>query len=104
MSIPDDKINSFTDGEHTLYKDANYRLDNQGHLALHDWADPHTCALPLEYDNNESSTSFTSGSRGQSGIASRTRSTSPAKNSDDLLKLEKPVTWSSDWPLLPYRM
>ncbi|RSL69602.1 hypothetical protein CEP51_012316 [Fusarium floridanum] len=30
LSIPDDKINSFTDGEHTLYKDANYRLDNQG--------------------------------------------------------------------------
>ncbi|RTE80231.1 hypothetical protein BHE90_005229 [Fusarium euwallaceae] len=75
------------------------------HLVLHACADPHTCALPLEYDNNnESSTSFTSGSRGQSGIASRTRSTSPAKNSDDLLKLEKPVTWSSDWPLLPYRM
>ncbi|RSL71773.1 hypothetical protein CEP53_001349 [Fusarium sp. AF-6] len=30
LSIPDDKINGFTDGEHTLYKDANYRLDNQG--------------------------------------------------------------------------
>lgn len=42
--------------------------------------------------------SFTSGSRGQSSITSRTRSTSPVKNPDDLLKLEKPVTWITPDP------
>lgn len=29
-NIPDGKINGFTDGEHTLHKDENFRLDNQG--------------------------------------------------------------------------
>lgn len=29
-TIPDDKLSGFTDGEHTLYKDVNYRLDQQG--------------------------------------------------------------------------
>ncbi|KAM0414694.1 hypothetical protein ACHAPT_013456 [Fusarium lateritium] len=29
-SIPDGKINGFMNREHTLYKDVNYRLDNQG--------------------------------------------------------------------------
>ncbi|KAJ4319436.1 hypothetical protein N0V84_006338 [Fusarium piperis] len=42
--------------------------------------------------------SFASGSRGQSSITSQTRSTSPVKNPDDLLKLEKPVTWITPDP------
>ncbi|KAJ4129734.1 hypothetical protein NW754_004018 [Fusarium falciforme] len=29
-SIPDDKINGFTDGEHALYSNTHYRLDNRG--------------------------------------------------------------------------
>ncbi|KAL2678539.1 hypothetical protein Neosp_009287 [[Neocosmospora] mangrovei] len=29
-SIPDDKINGFTDGEHKLYSNTHYRLDHQG--------------------------------------------------------------------------
>ncbi|KAI8649753.1 hypothetical protein NCS55_01438100 [Fusarium keratoplasticum] len=42
--------------------------------------------------------SFASGSRGRSSATSRTRSTSPIKNPDDLLKLEKPITWTSPDP------
>ena len=43
--------------------------------------------------------STTSGSRERSSCASgRTRSTSPVKNPDDLLKLEKPVTWVTPDP------
>ncbi|KAJ3455186.1 hypothetical protein MRS44_013786 [Fusarium solani] len=42
--------------------------------------------------------SFASGSRERSSATSRTRSTSPIKNPDDLLKLEKPVTWTSPDP------
>lgn len=29
-NIPDGEINGFTDREHTLYNDENFRLDNQG--------------------------------------------------------------------------
>ncbi|KAJ3453630.1 hypothetical protein MRS44_017877 [Fusarium solani] len=45
--------------------------------------------------------SFASASREQSSVTSRTsrtRSTSPVKNPDDLLKLEKPVTWTTPDP------
>ncbi|KAK7407896.1 hypothetical protein QQX98_009955 [Neonectria punicea] len=39
--------------------------------------------------------SFASSSRERSSATSRTRSTSPVKNPDDLLKLEKPVIWTT---------
>ncbi|KAH6874266.1 hypothetical protein B0T10DRAFT_541182 [Thelonectria olida] len=42
--------------------------------------------------------SFASGSRERSSVTSCTRSTSPVKNPDDLLKLEKPVTWTTPDP------
>ncbi|KAJ5225133.1 hypothetical protein N7468_006358 [Penicillium chermesinum] len=30
VGIPDGKLSGFTSGEHTLYSDADFRLDNQG--------------------------------------------------------------------------
>lgn len=30
VGMPDDKLSGFTSGEHTLYSDTDFRLDNQG--------------------------------------------------------------------------
>lgn len=55
--------------------------------------------MPRPVTSHKGQQSTTSGSRERSSCASgRTRSTSPVKNPDDLLKLEKPVTWMTPDP------
>ncbi|KAF9766553.1 hypothetical protein IL306_001023 [Fusarium sp. DS 682] len=61
---------------------------------------PRSTKTPLytEKISNSCRPTFTSGSRTGSSVTSRTRSISPIKKLDDLIKLEKPVKWEFPEP------